>query len=397
MSAGSGSVGHDQPGLIADASLRSIRDAKPQNSGPGYNPAPMASPPDLSPPPDAPPPDVVADTAQGPTADIPRDPPPVGRSTHASTHTTGTTAGSHQAAPRCLTVDVEDYYHIEAARGVIDRSAWNQMPSRVEQNTDKLIELLARHRVLATFFFLGDVAKRHPSLAPRVCEAGHEIATHGTHHDRLHRLTPGQFRNDLRESKNMLEDQTGQPVIGYRAPTFSLVDQTAWAIDVLVEAGIQYDASIFPVKHHRYGIPHAPDSPFFVRHGAMGSPLLEIPPLTWSPSWWPEKGRKLPVAGGGYFRLLPLWFMKRGLDQAARQNRPAVLYFHPWEFDPDTPRMPLSRLGRWRTYTGLGRSTRRLERIVQLPGRWSTVRAALDEMRSIAASRPTFSMEDHQA
>src|SRR5262245_11011828 len=207
---------------------------------------------------------------------------------------------------RCVSIDVEEYFHIEAAHGTVAKEKWNDWPSRVERNIDLLLDIYARLGRRGTFFILGDVARKHPSLARKIADAGHEIASHGTGHDRLHRLNASTFREDLMASKKLLEDQTGQRVIGYRAPTFSVVPQTAWAIDVLVESGFEYDASIFPVLHPAYGVPAAPDSPFMVRGRKDGSPILEIPPLTWAVG-----PRKLAVAGGGYFRLLPLWFMKR--------------------------------------------------------------------------------------
>lgn len=289
--------------------------------------------------------------------------------------------------PRCLTIDVEEYFHIEAAHGRIQRSAWDDWPSRVQRNIDLLLHLFDRHNCRATFFILGDVARRTPALAPRIAAAGHEIASHGTGHDRLHRLDPPAFAEDIRTCKHLLEDQTGQAVIGYRAPTFSVVPETAWAVDVLVEQGFAYDSSIFPVYHPAYGVPSAPASPYHVRGRDRGATLLEAPPLTW------RVGRKnLAVAGGGYFRLLPLWFMKRGLAQAQRQRRPAVLYFHPWEFDPDMPRMPLGRTGRIRTYTGLRSAADKLESILRSPGGWTTMRDALDVFQALAQQRDTFDL-----
>lgn len=282
---------------------------------------------------------------------------------------------------RSVTIDVEEYFHIEAAHGSIDKQSWNDWPSRVERNIDLLLGLFDRHNQRGTFFILGDVARRQPRLAPLIAAAGHEIASHGTGHDRLHRLNPDTFRQDLHASKALLEDQTGQQVIGYRAPTFSVMPETAWAIDVMAELGLRYDASIFPVTHPAYGVPAAPDRPYMVE-GRDGATLLEVPPLTWT-----AMGKKLAVAGGGYFRLLPLGLMKAGLRQAATQGRPAVLYFHPWEFDPDMPRMPLSKTGRIRTYTGLKTAADKLSRIMSMPGRWSPIRDALPELMQQAAGR----------
>ncbi len=302
---------------------------------------------------------------------------------------------------RCVSIDVEEYFHIEAAHGRISKSEWDTLPSRVERNVDLLLELFGRMNQRGTFFILGHVVKHHGAMVRRIAAAGHEIASHGTMHDRLHRLTAETFREDLNTSKKLLEDETGHKVIGYRAPTFSIVPQTAWAIDVLAESGFEYDASIFPVRHQWYGVPSAPDRPFVVQ-GPGGAKLLEIPPLTWSPTGLLKplarsRGGKLPVAGGGYFRLLPLWFMKRGLAQADEQGRPSILYFHPWEFDPQMPRMKLSLTGRIRTYTGLKKALRNLESIMGRPGRWGTIAGALDELRSMAAQRPVFVLADAKA
>lgn len=315
---------------------------------------------------------------------------------------TTTTTDTHTPL-RFVTIDVEEYYHIESAHGIVQRQQWDSYPARTDRNIDLLLDLLARHRRPATFFVLGDVARRSPAAVKRIARAGHEIASHGTMHDRLHRLNPDTFRADLLESQRRLQDLTGQPVIGYRAPTFSLGPPTRWAIDVMLDCGIRYDASIFPVRHPLYGVPTAPLTPFHLAPGptpatgatasAVTAPnsnppipprtLLEIPALVWR-----TLGRNVPVAGGGYFRLLPLAFMQRGLAQAARQSRPAVLYFHPWEFDPDMPRLPLKGLRRIRTYTGLRSAASRLETIVRQPARWSTLAAARDELAALADQRP---------
>lgn len=288
---------------------------------------------------------------------------------------------------RCMSVDVEEYFHIEAVRGEIGPANWHRWPRRVEASMDRLLALLHQLDRRATLFFLGDVARHQPRLVRRCAEAGHEIASHGTNHERLHRLTPDTFRDDLLESRKRLEDLTGQPVLGYRAPTWSVTWRTAWALDVLAEAGFAYDASVFPVRHPWYGIPHAPDRPFMVRSHPDAAALLELPPLTW------RVGRRnIAVAGGGYFRLLPLALMRRGLEQAAGQGRPAILYFHPWEFDPDLPRLPLGALGRVRTYTGLGRALGRLERILRLPGTWRPIAEDLDTFRGAAQQRDVVTL-----
>lgn len=300
-----------------------------------------------------------------------------------------TSPPASNAAPlRCVSIDVEEYFHIEAAQQAVPRSDWDRWPSRVERNVDLLLDMFHRLNRKGTFFILGHVAQRRPEMVRRIAHAGHEIASHGSMHDRLHRLNPDSFRQDLLDSKHLLEDLAGQPVAGYRAPTFSVVPQTAWAIDVLADAGFQYDASIFPVRHPWYGVPDAPDRPFLVRSSPKAPSLLELPPLTWSLS----SNKKLAVAGGGYFRLLPLWFMKRGLAQARRQQRPAILYFHPWEFDPDMPRMPLRLTGRLRTYTGLASAAGKLESVLADEARWVRLIDVVPELRQAAQAQPVFDL-----
>ena len=319
----------------------------------------------IDPPPD-PPPDPAPDTPPDSPPDLPASLP-----------------------LRCVSIDVEEYFHIEAAHGHVSRDRWDNFPSRVERNVELLLNLFDRFDRKVTFFVLGHVAQRHAAMVRRMAGAGHEIASHGMNHDRLHHLDRDLFRNDLMTSKRVLEDQVGEPVVGYRAPTFSVTTQTAWAIDVLAECGFEYDASIFPVRHPWYGVPTAPLTPFHVR-GEDGAVMLEIPPLVWRIG-----SMNLPVAGGGYFRLLPTVLMRRGLAQAARLDRPAVLYFHPWEFDPQMPRLPLPWTGRIRTYTGINRTAARLERVVALAGRWTTLAMALGEMRRHAKQHPVFDLTAH--
>lgn len=288
--------------------------------------------------------------------------------------------------PCCVSIDVEEYVHVEVARGVVDFNQWDDWPSRVERNVDLLLTLFDACGLRGTFFILGHVAQRHESMVKRIAQAGHEIASHGSNHQRLHQLNTETFRADVLACKKLLEDQTGQHVRGYRAPTFSVVRQTAWAIDVLVELGFEYDASIFPIRHPWYGVPTTPMSPFMVRNGS-GPALLEVPPLVYRLGSW-----NLPAAGGGYFRLLPLVLMQWALAQACRQGRPAILYFHPWEFDPQMPRMPLSVTGRIRTYTGLRRAQSRLECIMRRSSRWSPIGDVLGELRVLADMHPVFDL-----
>ncbi len=257
---------------------------------------------------------------------------------------------------------------------------------------DLLLELFDRTGCRATFFFLGCVAERHPDLARRCVDLGHEVASHGSMHDRLHRLTPDTMRKDVTDSKRLLEDQTGQAVRGFRSPSWSLTRETAWAVEVLAEAGFEYDASVYPVSHPAYGVPDAPDRPYFLQGVEGGACILEVPPLTWR-----VMDRNLPVAGGGYFRLLPKSLMMRGLSQAEAQGRPGVLYFHPWEFDPDMPRMPLNMTGRVRTYTGLRSAEARLEKVLRSFDGWATIGGQLDRLNGLAKATGVFTLRRQAA
>ncbi len=278
---------------------------------------------------------------------------------------------SERSSPVVLSFDVEEHHRIEAAVGLTISDEWKvEYADRMERSTYRILDQLAAASVKATFFIVGQIARTHPKLVMQIAAAGHEVGSHSWDHQRIHRLTPETFREDLLRSKRALEDATGQPVVGYRAPTFSVVRQTAWAVDVLAVCGLRYDSSIFPVRHDRYGVPEAPRTPF-VLEGSRGS-ILELPPVTYR-----RFGQNLPVAGGGYFRLFPLAMMRAGIGQlAASEPALGMLYFHPWEFDPAQPRLPLGRVARWRTYVGIDKSTARLGRLlVRYAGRF---RRAID-------------------
>jgi polysaccharide deacetylase family protein (PEP-CTERM system associated) len=301
-----------------------------------------------------------------------------------SRRTTALGAGTLDVA---LSFDVEEHDQIEAAAELeIAPALKADYARRVGERTRWLLDRLARHDLQATFFIVGQVAQRDPALVRAVLAAGHEVASHGWAHRRILEMTPDQFREDLRLSVDALEQITGEPVVGFRAPTFSLVPRTGWAIDILCEAGLRYDSSIFPVKHDRYGIPSAPRTPF-VALGPTRS-IVELPPATWQLGAW-----NLPVAGGGYFRLFPLAVLRAALRQIAHLGRQAatVLYFHPWEFDPDQPRLPLGRLNRIRTYVGIRRNARRLESLLEGDRDGLRFRRAVDVVRSLdRAELPRF-------
>jgi polysaccharide deacetylase family protein (PEP-CTERM system associated) len=255
-----------------------------------------------------------------------------------------------------LSFDVEEHHRIEAARGLaIQPGLQAHYAERTALATHWILDELGQRGIQATFFIVGDIAVSNPTLVQAIHRNGHEVASHGWNHCRLHHLTPETFRQDLQRSKDALEQVTGEAVVGYRAPTFSIVRQTGWALDVLAELGLLYDSSIYPVWHDRYGVPDAPRMPFRAR--GPKREILELPLATW------RLGRQnIPTAGGGSFRLFPLALLNRGLEQIRRKCRPSVamLYFHPWEFDPDQAQLPLGYFSRLRTYFGISRSRRRL-------------------------------------
>jgi polysaccharide deacetylase family protein (PEP-CTERM system associated) len=260
-----------------------------------------------------------------------------------------------------LSFDVEEHHRIEAAAGLeIGSAVQIYYRGRLEPSTRWLLDRLAEHDIRATFFIVAEIAQHSPSLIRAIQAAGHEVASHSWSHQRVHSQTPESFREDLRKSKDALEQVTGAAVVGYRAPTFSITQDTAWAIDVLAEEGFLYDSSIYPIRHDRYGVPAAPRLPFRVR--GKTSEILELPPATLR-----ILRSRLPAGGGGYFRLLPLQVVLRAIEQIHRECRPAVamLYFHPWEFDPAQARLPLGRLNRFRTYVGINRSRDRFNRLLE--------------------------------
>ncbi len=257
-----------------------------------------------------------------------------------------------------MTVDVEDYFQVAAFERCIRREDWPQWPVRVEDNTRRILEMFARRGVHATFFVLGCVAERFPSLVREISAAGHEVASHGYGHERLTTLTRAEFRVGIVRTKHLLEDIIGTPVVGYRAPSYSIGPGTLWAHEELRAAGYRYSSSIVPIHHDLYGMPEAPRFPFVVE----GSGLLEIPVTTVR-----RYGRNWPCGGGGYFRLLPYAVFRRGLRRVNRhEQRAGVFYFHPWEVDPQQPRVPgVTLKNRVRHYLNLTRTAPRIERLVR--------------------------------
>lgn len=260
-------------------------------------------------------------------------------------------------ATHLFTVDVEDYFQVNAFDGLVDRADWGRYPSRVEANTDRLLALLARHRMQGTFFTLGWIAERHPALVRRIAEQGHEVASHGWWHRKVTTLSPEEFREDVRDSKARLEDVTGLPCLGFRAPSFSIRPGMEWAFEVLVEEGYRYDSSIFPISRPDYGYPAAPPLPVML--DTESGTLLELPLATTRLA-----GLRLPAAGGGYLRQLPLGLTTEAFSQWGELGISAVLYTHPWEIDPGQPRLPASLLTRMRHYRNLGQTLPRLDALL---------------------------------
>lgn len=257
-----------------------------------------------------------------------------------------------------LTVDVEDYYQVEAFAEVVRREDWPSWQPRVERNTHRLLDLFARRNVRGTFFVLGWVAERQPQLVREIAAAGHEIACHSYQHQLIGEQTREEFRADVRRAKSSLEEITGSEVIGYRAPTYSIMRQTLWALDVLVEEGFRYDSSIFPIHHDRYGIPGADRHLHTIRCAA--GEITEFPPSTVRVA-----GMNLPMAGGGYFRLMPYPLFRWGLRRINRDDKqPAIFMVHAWEVDPDQPVIAGTRLNIWRHRNNLRRTEARLEKLL---------------------------------
>lgn len=258
-----------------------------------------------------------------------------------------------------FTIDVEDYYQVEGFAGVVDRASWDGYESRVAANTARILDLLAARGIRGTFFVLGCVARRDPSIIRAIVQGGHEVASHGMSHRLIYTQSPEDFRRETRESKAILEDQAQAPVLGYRAATYSITRRSLWALDVLAEEGFRYDSSIFPMRHDRYGIPGSPTRPHHLTTPS-GHRLVEFPisVLKYGPT-------TLPIAGGGYFRLFPYGFTRWALGRLNARGQPFVFYLHPWEVDPGQPRIAAASAGsRFRHYVNLERCEARLARLL---------------------------------
>ena len=275
-----------------------------------------------------------------------------------------------------LTIDVEDYFQVNAFAGIIRQDQWDTYPLRVDGNTRRILDMLDRYSIKATFFILGWVAERLPELTKEIQRRGHEIACHGYAHELIYNIGPERFRADIRRSKMLLEDQCGVQVNGYRAPSYSITKRSLWALDILIEEGFTYDSSIFPVMHDTYGIPDAQRFPYILQTEA--GPLVEFP-LTTLPLYFGSKEVRLPIAGGGYLRLFPVELIKRGIERInAKEKQSAVLYFHPWEIDPDQPRIKEAWLkSRFRHYLNLDKTEDKLSYLFNKL-EFSTMKSVLD-------------------
>jgi polysaccharide deacetylase family protein (PEP-CTERM system associated) len=257
-----------------------------------------------------------------------------------------------------MTVDVEDYFQVTAFEQHVPRHCWGDFESRVCRNTERLLEIFDGAGVNATFFVLGWVAERFPALVRQIAAAGHEVASHGYAHRLVYETTPAEFREDLRRARGILESACGLPILGYRAPSYSITRRSSWAFDTLLEEGYVYDASVYPIHHDRYGIPNAPRHPHLIKRD-LGA-IWELPGSTirWG-------GQNLPIGGGGYFRLLPYAWTQRGIAHVnSREGRPVTFYLHPWEIDPEQPRLAASLVSRFRHYRNLDKTEARLRRLV---------------------------------
>ena len=303
-----------------------------------------------------------------------------------------------------LTFDIEDYFHVHALSKVIKPADWDNYECRVEKNTYFILDLLDTYRSIqnstsdiqnsefkiqnsyrATFFILGWIAERYPKLVKEIHARGHEIASHGYGHRVIYKQSKDEFREDVKRAKKILEDLTGEEVLGYRAPTYSITDKTIWALYILREEGYRYDSSIFPIRHDYYGMPHCPRFPFIWNLDSPKPKMKQMPPnclaspppsrqaakppshiLEFPLSTLKLVGQKLPIAGGGYFRLFPYWFTRWALKRINRQERqPFIFYLHPWELDPEIPKIKNAQaLSRFRTYVNLSKTKTRFKRLL---------------------------------
>ena len=269
-----------------------------------------------------------------------------------------------------MTVDVEDWHH---SIDSIPFDQWDNYESRVEASTYKILDVFQEANVKATFFVLGYIAEKYPSLVKEISSRGHELATHGHSHRLIYKLTPQEFREDLKKSISIIEDTGQQKVLGFRAPYWTITKESYWALDILMEEGIKYDSSIFPIKTYLYGIPDSPVYPYTIKE-AYGKKLIEFPPSTIK-----ILGKNIPFAGGFYMRLLPYWFIKYGIKRVNRENKSAIIYTHPPEFDPDKPILKLPFMERILHYYNLNVMEGKITQLIT-ESKFGTLKELLNQM-----------------
>ncbi len=272
-----------------------------------------------------------------------------------------------------FSADVEDYFQVEALRPFCPREKWGTFEDRTERSTERILEILAAHAAKGTFFILGWTAQKHPGLVRRIASQGHEIASHGFDHELIYNQDPEAFRQDVRRARALLQDLSGQEVIGYRAPSYTIMARTQWALAILAEEGYRYDSSIFPIARRRYGMPGANRWPHRIEIDAQRS-IAEFPLPTIRLG-----SINLPATGGAYLRLLPFSLQQRSVKRLISARRPFILTVHPWELDPDQPRFPVGLRTRWTHYHNLGRAASRLGRLLSL-GAYRPISQVLNEI-----------------
>ncbi|MFQ5901247.1 MAG: XrtA system polysaccharide deacetylase [Thermodesulfobacteriota bacterium] len=280
-----------------------------------------------------------------------------------------------------LTIDVEDYYHASVFVDVVDQSDWPNYESRVVRNTERILTVLSQHNVKGTFFILGWIAENYPELIKEIDGKGHEIACHSYDHKLIYKHSQRSFREDIRRARKILENITGKKVAGYRAPTFSVINESLWALQILKEEGFEYDSSVFPVVHDNYGIPDAERFPSMFQVNG-GEAIREFPMSTLRILGW-----NIPVSGGGYLRLFPYRFIRWAIKRInVIEKQPAIIYFHPWELDPHQSRIKVGPFSRFRHYVNLDKMEGKLENLLR-DFKFGTVR---DCLKTAFSSTTTF-------
>ena len=284
-----------------------------------------------------------------------------------------------------LTIDVEDYFHVEAFQRVIRREDWHRYAPRIYHSTLKILDLLARHGIRATFFILGWVAEKTPGIVKEIQAAGHEIGSHGYAHQVIYQQTPDEFAEDLRRSLEIIEEITGEQVLGFRAPSFSITNRSLWAIEIMQSFGLVYDSSVFPIVHDIYGIPDAPRHPYQIAGGFWEFPMTTVRVM----------GKNIPIGGGGYLRIFPYWLTRWGIDRVNSAGESAVVYLHPWELDPGHPRIKTSPLNHFRHYINLAKTEGRLDALCK-DFKFKSIRGLLDDRAVLPAQENAVHWRQHR-